>query len=382
MELYVTVDLGSSLIKVLYANDTSGLPQYLAIEPEIIEVPESCLRDFRRNDFQGHAEDHAFVGFDSRYYAVGRLARRKFKSTTDLALLKSNYAVQRILTAVSIAVEKLGMGRKVKLFLYCLLPPGELKDRDILDRDLTTALASFDTPIGKLQAKLMYFSCHPEGGGLAMHYQKCFPECRDRVLGIVMMGHRNVSTYLVDRGVPATYKSSDLGFVSMVREIQSNTSGYSEYDITRSVARYLLAEISESASNPKYLYDLLLKTKDVDRKQELEQLVDTIESAKKMYWRSISQWLNTQLSEVTDILIGGGTCRIFTKEFRGYTWNLPKIIGKPESRSFLNAGLAYGECTLIPSELRDRYADAQCLWDSGLMPVVREYQGRKQVSKK
>jgi hypothetical protein len=383
MELYLTVDLGSSLIKVIYGNDFSQPPRYLAIEPEIIEAPQISLADYRRrHDFQGHAEDYTFIGIGTKYYAAGMLAKRKFRSTTNLALLKSNYAVQRILAAVSIAVEKLRMGKKIKLFLTCLLPPGELKDKHLLDRDLRTALSLFDTPIGNLQAKLMYFACHPEGGGLSMHYQKCFPDCQNRVLGVVMMGHRNLSAYIVNRGMPTTHKSLDLGFVSMVREIQENTSGYNEYDITRSVARYLLAEVNESASNPKYLHDLLLKAKDTDRKQELEQLVDAIESAKKMYWRAISQWLTIQLSEVTDILIGGGTCRMFTKEFRGYTWNLPKIVGKPESRSFLNAGLVYPDNSAVPSELRDRYADAQCLWDSGLMPVVREYQGRKQLSKK
>jgi hypothetical protein len=380
MELYVTVDLGSSLIKVLYGNDPSKQPSYLAIEPEIIEVPVvKYLDEYRRNHFNGNPEDYAFIETEGKYYAVGMLAKKKFRSTTNLALLKSNYAVQRILAAVWVAIEKLGGGKKAKLFLTCLLPPGELEDKHSLDRTLTAALSSFDSPSGRLQVKLKYFNCAPEGGGLSMHYQERHPECRDRVLGVVMMGHRNLSAYTVDRGVPDTYKSSDLGFVSMVREIQASTSGYREYDITRSVARYLIAEVNESASNPKYLHDLLLKTREADRHQELAQLVEAVESAKKMYWVSMHQWLNTQLSEVTDILIGGGTCRMFVKEFRGYTWNLPKIVGKPESRSFLNAGLVYPEGTLVPSELRDRYADAQCLWESGLMPVVREDRGRKQV---
>ena len=43
MDIYLTVDLGSSLIKVLYGNDSSKPPNYLAIEPEIIEIPIANL---------------------------------------------------------------------------------------------------------------------------------------------------------------------------------------------------------------------------------------------------------------------------------------------------------------------------------------------------
>jgi hypothetical protein len=381
MEIYLVVDLGSSLIKVLYGNDSTKLPNYLAIEPEIIEVPANYLDEYRRTNFSGDPTSSCFVEVNNKYYAVGRLAKREFRSTTNLTLLKSSYAVQRILAALWVAVAKLEGGKKIKLFLTCLLPPGELKDKQLLKDKLTAALESFDSPSGRLQCRLKYFNCHPEGGGLSLFYQKYHSECRDRTLGVVMLGHRNASAYIVEGGISGRFRSSALGFATIVKGVQQDTSGYAEDDLTRSVARYLLSglESYDSSPNPKYLHELLLRQGEVDRKQELAQLIDAIGSAKKLYWLSISQWLDTQLSEVTDILIGGGTCQMFVKEFRGYTWNLPKIVGKPESRSFLNAGLVYPEGTLVPKELQDRYADAQCLWESGLMPVVREYRGRKQV---
>ena len=381
MEVYLAVDLGSSLIKVLYGNDSNKLPNYVAIEPEVVEVPVSTLEAYRRTNFSGDPTHSCFVEVVDRYYAVGKLARKAFHSTTNLARLKSEYAVQRILAALWVAVSKLEGGKKIKLFLTCLLPPGELKDKQLLKDRLTAALESFDSPNGRLQCRLKYFNCYPEGGGLSLFYQQRHPACKSRTLGVVMLGHRNVSAYIVEDGTSGGFRSSDLGFSIIVRGVQKNTSGYSEGDVTRAVARYLLSgsESYDSSPNSKYLDELLLRQGDVDRKQELAQLVTAVKSAKELYWLSISQWLDTQLSEVADILIGGGTCQMFTKEFRHYVLNLPKIVGRPDSVDFLNAGLKYPEGSSIPRELQDRYADVQCLWGLGLMPVVWEYQGRKQV---
>jgi hypothetical protein len=304
MDIYLTVDLGSSLIKVLYGNDSSKPPNYLAIEPEIIEVPIANLDNYRRTNFDGDPTNSCFVEVLGKYYAVGRLARKEFRSTTNLSFLKSDYAIQRILAALWVAIFKLEGGKKNKLFLTCLLPPGELQDEQLLEDKLTAALASFDTPSGQIQCQLKYFNCYAEGGGLSMFYRNHHPECRDRSLGIVMLGHRNTSTHIVEDGISTEFHSSDLGFSTIVTAVQQETSGYADTDITRSVARYLLSSLEniDLIPNSKYLRELLLKRNEIDRKQELAQLVRAIESAKKLYWLSISQWLDIQLSNVTDIL--------------------------------------------------------------------------------
>jgi hypothetical protein len=374
MELYVTIDLGSSLIKVLYGNDWTKEPNYLAIEPEIIEVPTKPLDEYRRSNFKGNPEDYAFVEVEGKYYAVGRLATKQFRSTTNLMLLKSHYAVEKILAAVWIASEKLGGGKKIKLFLACLLPPGELKGKDALDLKLTAALKSFDTPSGRLEVKLMYFGCYPEGGGLSMHYQKRHPECRDRVLGVVMMGHRNLSAYTVNQGVPDTYKSSDLGFISMVREIQQETSGYADRDISRSVARYLLSN-SSYPDPEKHLKELLRRLDATDRQQELAYLIEVIERVVGDHWLKIAAWLTTELAAVNCIVLGGGSCNIFRAQLKVFVLGLPKIIGTPKPISYIDAGWLGSNS--IPEDFKSRFADAQCLWHHNLLPVMKKYQKQR-----
>lgn len=382
MQLNLVIDLGSSLIKVLYSNETNLQPDYIAIEPEIIEVPASYLDPFRPS--VGNPVDRAFIELGGRYYAVGKLARKEFHSTTNLALLKSDYAVQRILSAVWVASQKYAVGKKFRLLLTCLLPPGELREEDLLRSKLNDALLGFNTPSGRLQVKLSYFSCYPEGGGLSMFYQKHHPGCRERVLGVVMLGHRNLSTHIVDDGICGEFRSSDLGFMSIVKSIQASTSGYTAGDLSKFVSQYLLSQINGHFNpnpDPRHLRSLLLKREEAERKQELARVIEAISVAKQKYWMSISQWLDTQLANVNDVVVGGGTCRMFSREFQQYIWNLPRIMGKPEPRSYLNAGLVYPESSLVPQELRDRYADALCLWYADLMPVIKEYQSRKKTAR-
>ena len=150
-----------------------------------------------------------------------------------------------------------------------------------------------------------------------------------------------------------------------------------------SIAKYLLSEINGHINpnpDPQHLQQLLNRVGDVDRQAELAQLIQAIDIAKTRYWSSISQWLDIQIPNITDIIIGGGTCRMFAREYREYIGKLPKIVGKPEIRQVLNGGLVYASATPLPPELRDRYADAWCLWMTALMPVVREYQGRKKLT--
>lgn len=376
MNIFLGVDLGSSLVKVLHSSTVNVEPNYFTIEPEMILVEGHLLDKYRQPHFSPTvAEDYAFVGVGANYYAVGLLARKSFSSTPDLRLLKSSYAVQRILTAVWLAVVKSGgkIGEKgIKLFITCLLPPGELKDVHKMMNSLAEALTSFDTPLGVLQVNLRHFDCHPEGGGLALYYQQFHSQSKSRMLGVVMMGHRNTSVYQLNQGIAQNPRSSDLGFALVAKDIQQMTSGYKERDIVKATAKYLISGVTD-VPDDKHLRKILLSIDSADREQELAKLIEAVASAKNAYWNSIKQWLTTQLDETTDLLVGGGTCRMFTSELRKYVCQLPEIVGKPESIYFLNAGLKYPSDALIPKELEDRYADVYCLWSLKLAPIASEY---------
>jgi hypothetical protein len=383
MNLYLTIDLGSSLIKVLHGTQPNKL-NCLTIEPEVAEISAKIMSQYQ--NVAGNPVKRIFVGIGDRYWAVGILAKEEFRATANLLKLKSEFAVQRILAAVWTASQNYDTGRsELKIFMSCLLPPGEMQDRDSIESDLTIALKEFDTPSGKIQSKLKYFNCHPEGGGLAEFYTKNHPEIADKRLVIVMLGHRNLSCYTIDSGYAKNYQSSDLGFVSVIKSIQSQTSGYSESAIAEYVPKYIRAVIDRNPSfNDRHnkelarqkLLPMLLRSSDVDRQRELETLAEAIDIARASYWNSISQWLEIQLGQANDVVIGGGTCWLFAEELDRFIRSLPRIQSNMAIYNRLNAGLRYPNNSNLPVDLQDRFADAYCLWWSDLAVVAERYEKR------
>lgn len=365
-KLYMALDLGSSVIKVLYTHEEpTECPNYLKVEPEVIEMNDS-ESDRHRSDprLDEFPLNKVFVSVDDTYYAIGELAREQLRATANIQELKLNYAVPRTLGAVFAAAHKSGLGKKYALYITCLLPPGEVKDGDSFYQQLNAALKSFDTPTGIHNVSLKYFNCAAEGVGLALFFDKYQPNPPERSRGILMMGHRNMSFFVERNKRYQKLKSSDLGFAQVVSDIQSETSGYKERDLTKVVARYLVSKDKNSA----ILQSLLLKTPKL-RDAELASLIEEIEKAKTAFWNAAKQWLSIQTIGVDEIIIGGGVARIFERELAIYFKDkLPNLPDKNYSGVYLYGNLKYPANTKIPIELQDRFTDVQGLWERDLIP--------------
>jgi hypothetical protein len=376
--IYAVIDYGSSSLKFAYSQELNENPQYFMMEPEVIEIPATALDECRKK-FNTDPVGHAFVGIEGRYYAVGELARTRFHSTMDYHEPKTNNAILRTLAAVAVAVRlcRIKAG-KIRLFLCCVLPPGELLDRDILEDDLRQALKSFETPMGELGIFLKYFNCHPEGGGLLVFYLQNCGDLSNRSVGVIMMGHRNSSCFKVKNGTYGMFHSGNLGFIRMVNKIRARTSGYKDDDITVAVATYLLGKEQDKAP----LVKLLLRNTETGREKELERLIDAISSAKMEFWHSLSQWFGIELPKIDEIVFGGGVGRVFFEEIVNYfERKLPKVPGENYQAIYLNGGLIYPKNTSIPPELQDRFAEVQCLWEKDILVIANEYWSGRAIKK-
>ncbi len=366
--LYTAIDYGSSALKVIYSKELTDTPQYFMMQPEIIEVSVDDVKEYRKN-FKLDPTRYAFVGTNDRYYATGELAQEVFRSTLNLTEPKSNHAIGRTLAAITVAARlaQLDVGKKFRLFLSCLLPAGELGDRDTLEANLREAFKNFDTPVGRLQVNLKYFNCHPEGGGLALFYQEhC--DLADRQLGVIMMGHRNSSCFVVQNNVYRRLRSTDLGFATIVNDIQLATSAYKDKTITAAVATYLTQEEDRTP-----LIKMLLRNNPTAREQELDTLLKAIDLATRKFWNSFAQWLEIQLP-LDEIIFGGGVAELFKLEMLDYlSGKLPNLPDKNCPAIYLHGGLEYSKNTLIPTGLQARFADVQCLWEKDIMPIAKSY---------
>lgn len=379
--LYTVIDYGSSALKVAFTKEVNEHPQsenphYFTMSPEVIEVSADAI-DKYRSAFIVDPVKYCCVGINDRYYAVGELARQAFRSTLNLVEPKSNYAVQRTLAVVAVAAQLTRTKTSFKLFISCLLPPGELLDKAILEENLRTALKEFKTPTGTFQVNLRYFNCHPEGGGLSLFYESHRGNLEDRSLGVIMMGHRNASCFTVNGKVYQKFRSTDLGFSAIVTDIKEATSAYKDEDLTPAVAKYLLG----NEEDKKPLEQILLRNDREMRARELDTLLKAISSAKASFWSAFEQWLIVQFPQIDEIVFGGGVGEIFERQIIAHFDRLPNLPNKDHSGLYLHGGLKYPKDTLIPQELQPRFADVQCLWEQDMLIVAQSYWQNKQRKK-
>lgn len=163
-DLSLAIDLGASLTKAigcLYKD--GGKPTLLCMEPEIADVSATSIKVYERQKIGGtDPENRCWVGIGSEYMAIGFLARDKFGGSALLGDLKYTSAVPKILAAVWVMKEHLGLGQKFSLAMTVLLPPSEYEDRSRLEETLKSALARYETPTGILNVKLVLFDAKPE----------------------------------------------------------------------------------------------------------------------------------------------------------------------------------------------------------------------------
>ncbi len=347
INLGLTVDLGASLTKIV-----GGISKkkYLIfeMEPEVVEIDRWHLGQYQNNTYGATGyENRAWAGLNDKYYAVGYLAQSQFNGMRELKKLKVERGIIKILAAVWVLSEYFQLGSSFNLALSCLLPPGEFQVRDKFQADLTEALSSFMSPSGIKQIKLVAFDCKPEGGGVFLqHYLKMGQKLSEITTGILMLGYRNASVFLCNRGMIGDYQTSELGMVVMLKAIVANTSGYS--------AEKLLLPIVRAGEdlNEQPLIRVLRSTEDLARERELAELKQAISSARVQYASLLRDWIQEVLPrEVEEMVICGGTADFLRTEIRQildiHTLYWHANAGE-EDEKLLNKG--------------NRFADVWCYW--------------------
>jgi hypothetical protein len=128
-----------------------------------------------------------------------------------------------------------------------------------------------------------------------------------------MVGHRNASVMISNKGEITKLVSCDLGFIKIIDEILMRTSGLATVELT-SVIINAGKDIEIKALKK------LARSSDGERQiLELQDLQKAIEKAKKQYCSSLFNWLNEVISQAIDeIVIAGGTAEYLKQEIRTY----------------------------------------------------------------
>ena len=333
-EVTVAFDYGGSFTKIIYTGLDKQV-RLLCMEPEVASVPRESILAYTRDQLgSANPENTAWVAFRNDYRAVGYLAKQRFHANAGLSQLKYERALHKTLAAMWVIKEKLRLSQYFTAAIAVLLPPGEYEDRSRFERLLREALANYQTPTGQMSVELLVFNCKPEGGGIyLMHNKKVGSALKERVCAIAMIGYRNASLLVVQRGDVRPGKMSDLGFIRMVEKVVARTSGQTAEGLTPAI----VATGVDFKTAP--LMRLARSSTREGRTEEVQQMIAVIKQVRPEYLRSLTSWLDENLPpDCDEIVFSGGTADYLKKELNEHydrtpiVWNaeisIPSVLDK------------------------------------------------------
>jgi len=354
-DLTIVLDFGGSATKGVYAAGGSLNEKLLYMEPEVISLPQSAINSYEQTKL-GKAEpaDSAWVSVDEdTCYVVGYLAQSRFNGNPGLSSLKYERAFPKTLAAVWVAAQALKLKNKFSAALAILMPASEYESGKQLQELLVDGLKDFQTPTGKMSVDLTRFDCKPEGGGIYMiHRHQLGDAAKQKTVAVVMVGYRNASVLVSERGQVSKRVTSNLGFIRLVELVEARILGLpSTAQLARAIA---LAGDQVKAC---HLLPLAMSSVPEARTDEVRQIVDAINISRIEYASALCSWLREVLPRqvnLSEVILCGGTAEYMRLELENH---------------FAYAEINWNAGIDLPSELKDaslgsRLCDAYGLYIS------------------
>ncbi|BAY93657.1 MULTISPECIES: ParM/StbA family protein [unclassified Tolypothrix] len=323
--LILALDFGGSATKGIYCAFEQNNPSSLVMEPEVLKVSLESVTSHTQSLGVTEPENVAWVNYMGETFVVGYLAKSKYYANEGLKELKYERAIAKTVSAIWVVSQKVKLGMKCRLALACLLPPGELENKESFYKQLLTVLADFVTPTGRMRVELIEFKCLPEGAGIYLAYQKKLGQAiKTKVIALPMIGYRNASVLISNKGiVAADGKTSDLGMIRLLEKILAKTSGQTAAKLAPAV----VAAGNDVSTTP--FFRLLRSTNQANKQHELQQLQKAVKLARSEYAVLLTSWLDQviSISSVDEILFCGGTADYLRKELNSHYPGTPCLWG-------------------------------------------------------
>jgi hypothetical protein len=323
--MIAALDFGGSATKVIYEN-TNGEVKSLVMQPEVATVPIESIKNYEKDSLGStEPENRAWIYLPLApvVQVVGYLAKERYYANAALGELKYERGVYKTLAAVWAIKEKLQLPARLQVALAVLLPPGEFEDKEQFEGVLRNTLLNYLTPTGQMNVELAMFKCLPEGAGIyLMHEKKVGAALKQRVCALAMIGYRNASVLISNRGMVKEGKTSDLGMVRMMEKVVAATSGQTLERLT-SVIAAAGADIDH-----RVLQQLTRSKTREGQATEIKKLDNAIRKARAEYTAMLTSWLDNVLPDTVDeIVFCGGTADYLIKELNEHyprtplSWN-------------------------------------------------------------
>jgi hypothetical protein len=330
VQLILTADLGGSSTKAIAQIYPQGVPFALRMSPEVADVGEGSTKHLTVDALP---DDSAWVRIGQEYSVLGSIAKREFAGTAALLDLKCEYALAKVAGLLWLAKRQINVDIQ-EIFVQILLPPGEEKNVvDLTKKVVLTYRQGVITPTGRMKIKVSNFKIVPEGTGIISYRNRALGNVfLQKNLGLLMLGHRNASFTLSQRGKAAKKESTDLGMNWVLQKFVERTSvGLSKDD-----SRIAVALVEASKGNLESLRKLSRRNTPSGIDSDLELFKSVSGVIRDEYCRALLRWVKNYLP-LNEVLICGGTgefvrqelTQYFSKESIPIVWNGGVIIPKP-----------------------------------------------------
>jgi hypothetical protein len=312
-DLTIAFDPGSTSSRCFYTLK-SFKPALLLMESEVAEVPRNSIEAYEANKLGNPApENSAWIEYKGEYKAVGFLAKNHFYADLNVADSKIKLAVWKALAAIGAIAQTHDLPNGSTIRFGALLPYGEFQDRELFEQLLGNALSGYRFRGEERSFELESFESRPEGFGLVSRGRPPGSSLKNAVIVIVIVGYRDVSTYVMERGVISRGFTKPYGFNKFIEVVRSQTAGLKPDVLTAAICK------AGPKINPRAIAHLV---RDIDpslKDAELAQIRRAISVAREQYWLGLSSWLKGHIpADADEAIIGGGTAHYYQKEFNAF----------------------------------------------------------------
>jgi len=315
-KMVVAVDLGSSITKGFYKSESgTESVKYMLMGSECFSLPEESVKYLHSRFKMGFPEDNAWIraSEDGETIAVGRMAR-EYSAYNRIKPLKAATIVPKLLAYIGAIAEKEKLDEAIELNLGLLLPYGELSAIGEIEKNLISALNEFYFCNRKYSVKINRLRILPEASGVALLQSlKDLESFRKIDRGFLMLGHRNTSFLVFERGSFSTTKSDTTihGFYKFVEKFKEKVPGLENDDVFQIIQMqgkvdYDWQKDSYKLEERKLVFDLTalkrLKMENFDFKSPYQASLEE-------YSRLILSWLDEKMPSNIRVLfcLGGAT---------------------------------------------------------------------------
>ncbi len=310
-DVTIAFDPGSLRSKAIFSLKPFK-PELLLMNSEVAEVSQKSLEGYEETIRLGspNPEDAAWIEYKGQYRAVGFLAKDSFYADLKLSEPKFQTALYKTLAIVGSIAQKKCLPNGASVRLGFLLPYGEYEDRKLYEQMITDAIAGFRFRGEERSFELESCLCRPEGFGLLSRGRAPGSNIKEQVIVVIMVGYRDASVYVMNRGSITRGSTKELGFNRFVESVQRQAPNQK---VDRLVAAICKAGPKISV---KALAHLARFSEPALRDEEIARIREAIASAREQYWLTLSFWLRNHVpAEVDEIIIAGGTAYYYEREF-------------------------------------------------------------------